>query len=1349
MSNIKYVWIYLVTLIFWGAQTAFSQDDEHEIITNYEFDLFDKIDFDYQPNMHSDDLFGDKYDNGTGTIKFEWVDISIPGNSSLEVALRRSYNTTGNDPKGTGSSVGGPYSKGTFYFELPRIEFQVLKKQSAGTNPVSESLNHYWPQTFIDNKHCSEFVSFTDFKLIGHTTYESGAPGIFTEVLSADKYTNSFQLIVPGQINDTLLKNNDQLTGASAENYRYTTKSKWKINCLDTLENGQAGEGFIATSPQGVTYTFGKIYYDDVSNNSFDTESGVFTTHYYKFLVTRVEDRFGNWVTYSYSDGELASMVSNDGRSITLNHSAGTSGNEIHATANGRVWKYRENELERPDGKKWSYNMYHHQFRNHLSGSHYEGKAPIDCGFIAESVHPYFDSFHFGINGTSADLPVNPTISITHPDGAVGEFWLGYTSQGDTNVSTDTDEYTGAYEASRCSYQFSLLKKRISYALGKNYEWTYEYSQNEGHYPATSRFPNGVPAQLDKAYLTGYIPGNVNNFDYKTVKVIKPDGSYVVSYVNRDARSYVLGKVFAEVYYSAANTKTKEVRYAYEGGTQFGQEYLKAGTVEITGRGAQQPRLTQRQIQLFDAAGTATTYTQAHSAFTVYDFPGKSSHTNSFNGKQRHYKFTYHNDTTNWVLGQQSQMELSATGNTQDYNVVRTTTFHSATGNYKSLPNCYYAFGTLNYCHTSYHTSSGQAGLPNKITLNAANRWVEYSDYKRGRPQTIKKPQSVGTGVKYAYSVVDDNGWITKFTDYEGHCTRLGYNPVGLRTLIDPCDDKWANTVIDYTTTTGTEGLDFVEAGMFKQTVNQGNYQKITYFDTMLRPRLSKEWDKTKSATARYVRSEFDYQNRPTFESKPYASAVTPDGVTTSYDALGRTKSVYDNTNSGSMTYTYLSGNRVKVNNNRGHDTTTTYLAYGSPTQKEATLIASPEGVNTQLNYNLYGNVTSITQGGITEHRVYSNRQDLCKTVRPDVGNTAFSYNALGEMLWSASGSSVGSSTTSCDTTVNSSEKVTYTYDNLGNTSSVNYGDNTPDLAYVYDQNGNVTQLTAGSVIHSYGYNDLNNIDSESISIDGKTFALAYGFDVLGNINNMTYPSGKSVALTNNALGQTTALSNYVTSAIYHPSGTLNTATLANGVTYQVGENNRQLPNSLIVSSASGVKLSNLSYYYDANANIEEITDLVDDAYTIHGMKYDGLDRLTDANGYWGTGKLTYDTMGNILTKKLGSESLTYQYDSATKILESVTGGKDYLFSYDVRGNVVENGYRPFTYNLANQMTDSNGVSYIYDGHNRRVKKTVEGKTTYSVYSNAGTMLYLQKENGDHMDHLYLNGKLVTTVESR
>ena len=81
--------------------------------------------------------------------------------------------------------------------------------------------------------------------------------------------------------------------------------------------------------------------------------------------------------------------------------------------------------------------------------------------------------------------------------------------------------------------------------------------------------------------------------------------------------------------------------------------------------------------------------------------------------------------------------------------------------------------------------------------------------------------------------------------------------------------------------------------------------------------------------------------------------------------------------------------------------------------------------------------------------------------------------------------------------------------------------------------------------------------------------------------------------------------------------------------------------------------------------------------------------------------------------------------------------------------NIIENGYNPFTYNIGNQLTQTNGISYKYDAYGRRIIKSKNGKNSFSFYNKDGLLLYRQKENGDHIDYLYLGKDLVTTVESR
>src|SRR5690606_29466520 len=118
---------------------------------------------------------------------------------------------------------------------------------------------------------------------------------------------------------------------------------------------------------------------------------------------------------------------------------------------------------------------------------------------------------------------------------------------------------------------------------------------------------------------------------------------------------------------------------------------------------------------------------------------------------------------------------------------------------------------------------------------------------------------------------------------------------------------------------------------------------------------------------------------------------------------------------------------------------------------------------------------------------------------------------------------------------------------------------------------------------------------------------------------------------------------------------------------------------------------------------------------SLNKMHYDALNRLKDAEGGSdiGNSSLTYDYLDNIKTYRSKGRNLSYQYNEHSNMLSSVTdtlGNGNYSFTYDNRGNVKTNGRtsvtNSFNYDLNNQITSAGGNSYIYDGHNRRVKSS-------------------------------------------
>ena len=208
-----------------------------------------------------------------------------------------------------------------------------------------------------------------------------------------------------------------------------------------------------------------------------------------------------------------------------------------------------------------------------------------------------------------------------------------------------------------------------------------------------------------------------------------------------------------------------------------------------------------------------------------------------------------------------------------------------------------------------------------------------------------------------------------------------------------------------------------------------------TTFDSLLRSKLIHTSD---GSTDIYVNKTYYTNNKVKFASYPSISSTVTSGTNYSYDDLGRleTTSV---SGGGTISHQYLAGNKRKVTDAENNQTTTTYLAYGSPDYSKATKIESPEEVTTDIVFDIFGNVSSIRQHSTkdftvdqTEYRAYDNQKQLCQIERSDVGTTVYNRNTLGEIQWIAQGQTA-SSNTSCNNSASASSKVAYKYDNLRN----------------------------------------------------------------------------------------------------------------------------------------------------------------------------------------------------------------------------------------------------------------------------------------------------------------------------
>jgi hypothetical protein len=935
-------------------------------------DIFARLNTEFTVSPHTTDLLGDQVDVNNGNVMFRNTDIVIPGNGlGLDIVISRTLKSAAN-------SYSSHNMMGDWTLDFPAIQTTLLRNSSRYSG--SWGLGH----------ECSGSL-------------EPGPISNYGSVFESHEYWNGDSLQLPGGNSAKLLKNNGYL--APSGTYKRVTQSNWKFSCFNRADG--KGEGFIGYAPNGLKYTFDKLRLILAKSIVKDFKA---TSRYNAFmLATKVEDRFGNFINYNYTGNNLTSITTSDSRTVTFSYNHPTKSNLITSISfNGRTWNYSYLpttngqyylfKATRPDGKFWNYNLYKLVYTPQPTMNTTDGA--MECGI-----------------GTGS---IGYTVSLTHPDGITGTFQFEAQLHGRSNV----EKYANGGGVnvkpvqSRCYVNHALAQKTLSGADVDPLTWDYTYSGNQGTWTTTSP---------TSSYL---LPSSapVDRENHKSTTVEAPDGSKTIYYYNRDFSSFKEGSlIVVDKYDTNGTTLLSRTESNFVASSAIGSDEVLFENSEPNNK-----RIMQSSSVISKVDGSTNTYTTTYNTFDIYGNPQLSSESNNFNGKKRYTKQFYYNDTINWLIGLPSYKQVSSNGSA--YKEVSRTSYYGATSSYKSLPNYQFAFGRWYKRNTSYHTTGQNAGLPNKVNYNGTNRWVYFSNYKRGIAQTIRTPQSLSTTSQYAYNEVDNNGWVKKQTDFNGYCIRYGYDSLGRMNLVDPCNSVWLNTSVSYSTTNGNDGLNHVKAGMLKQTISKGNYRKVTYFDSLLRPRMTKEWDTARETeTKRFTRANYDVQNSPTYQSKPYYDDTTPYGTISSYDGQGRLKNANDNTAAGDVSVSYLSNNRIQVNDNRGKVTTTTYLAYGLPEQKMATTIASPEGVTTNLAYNIFGNLTSIGQGGITESRVYDGYQQLCKTVRPDVGNTAYVKDALGQISWQAGGTSVNSSTTACDTSVYANEKITFTYDNLGN----------------------------------------------------------------------------------------------------------------------------------------------------------------------------------------------------------------------------------------------------------------------------------------------------------------------------
>ena len=366
-------------------------------------------------------------------------------------------------------------------------------------------------------------------------------------------------------------------------------------------------------------------------------------------------------------------------------------------------------------------------------------------------------------------------------------------------------------------------------------------------------------------------------------------------------------------------------------------------------------------------------------------------------------------------------------------------------------------------------------------------------------------------------------------------------------------------------------------------------------------------------------------------------------------------------------------------------------------------------------------------------------------------GKTSYRYDKNGQMIEEKTGDSYHI-TYSYDkagnrkTVTNSRGQITeYEYDKAGRV--IKQKDEAGEISYTYDANGNcliisetvsengVQNVSVNTITRTY--DALNRVTSQT-DADGNH--IGYAYDTQGNLSVLTYPDGKELEYSYDKNGNVILVTDWENREMrfsYDKNGRLVRTERADGSTESRSYDKAGQLLQIKDTAKDGRLITDLSYSYNENGNIEQIRDK--NAGTA-GMKsktetmtYDAVNRLISYNGK----AVNYDAENNRIgiIKNAGTEQESrtgYVVDSTsgelTQILQSRTeeaakSADVGIITYLYAGNrlLAEDGAEYLTYHFNNvgsttAVTDKSGnIKYRY---------------AYSVYGellkgNYGEVLFL------------------------
>lgn len=570
---------------------------------------------------------------------------------------------------------------------------------------------------------------------------------------------------------------------------------------------------------------------------------------------------------------------------------------------------------------------------------------------------------------------------------------------------------------------------------------------------------------------------------------------------------------------------------------------------------------------------------------------------------------------------------------------------------------------TPSYARQTTYTYDSDGNLYQEIVENGSqDRQTTYRNYSFGQAESITV-ENGSSDILYCRNILP-LGTIEWETDGRGtscssstYRTSYDYDSLGRLITITPpnTSPQGLPTTFNY--------LD----DWSRVTVTRGDYDIQYTFDGIGRLTEREDLETLHRIVVNYDPFGVRKQLRTYFDTDPVD--------TFDYDVLGRLLSI-THANGDIRSFSF-DGSKVTRMDEENHSTQYFYEAFGDPNDRRLATLIDANWETTQYSYDAAFGLLSFVDAPISrgdrQFWYYTNQSNywngfLYRENNKETGNIDYEYDRLGNVAKKKRYSP--------------SESTIYSYDKAGRLSGINYPDSSNDVNIEYDQAGHRTLLNSAAGKFDYSYDNAGRLEWKQSSIDVgglKTYLIEYEYDGMDRVHQITYPSNRLVRYSYDSESRLESVDepspstvDYIDNITYHPSGTPDLTTFANGVTTDIGLDDRFRIHTMQTSLGT-TSLMDVSLDYDKVDNVETWTDSRSGGAGVRSFTYDNLDRLLTANAssMWGNLSFTYDELGNRKTRTLAGDTTTYNYSTSNNRLTSLSGAETASYGYDSRGRLT------------------------------------------------------------------------------